>query len=217
MMNIKIPQNFNAPYLALDIQDFWRRWHITLGRFLRDYIYIPLGGNRKGKVRTYANLFLTFFIGGVWHGAGWTFVLWGAMHGAALCLHRLWNNLGLRLPKAMAWLLTFLFVNAAWVVFRAENVQSAATVWKAMFGFPSLTLGLTSLPSPAEVSLWPLVGFSLLLCYVLQDLFIRTTQAWADRLRPAIPWTLISGLALAVCLVLMMNQNRFTEFIYFQF
>lgn len=217
LMNIKIPQNFNAPYLALDIQDFWRRWHITLGRFLREYTYIPLGGNRKGKVRTYANLFLTFFIGGVWHGAGWTFVLWGAMHGAALCIHRLWKNLGLCMPKLLAWGLTFLFVNAAWVVFRAENLQTVSIIWRAMLNFPAIAIDISPLSTLTEIGFWPLLGFFLLLLYVLQDLFFRTTQAWADRLRPAISWTLISGLALATCMVLMMNQNRFTEFIYFQF
>lgn len=217
MMNIKIPQNFNAPYLALDIQDFWRRWHITLGQFLRDYIYIPLGGNKKGRARTYANLFLTFFIGGVWHGAGWTFVLWGAMHGAALCCHRLWKNLGLRLPKVLAWIVTFIFVNAAWVVFRAENIQAAMTVWKAMLDLPALSLTLPNMPVLTGMAIWSLFGFSILLVFVLEDVFFRTTQAWAQRLRPAIPWTLVSGLVFGVSMVLMMNQNRFSEFIYFQF
>ena len=88
LFNIKLPINFNSPYKALSIQDFWRRWHITLSRFLRDYLYIPLGGNRSSKHRIYLNLFLTFLLGGIWHGAGWTFVLWGALHGAAMMLHR---------------------------------------------------------------------------------------------------------------------------------
>ncbi|MGJ0364316.1 MBOAT family O-acyltransferase, partial [Aliarcobacter cryaerophilus] len=92
MFNIKLPINFNSPYKALNIQDFWRRWHMTLSRFLRDYIYIPLGGNRKGEFRTYTNLLATFLIGGLWHGAGWTFIIWGALHGIALAIHRFWQS-----------------------------------------------------------------------------------------------------------------------------
>lgn len=217
IMNIRIAQNFNAPYLSLDIQDFWRRWHITLGKFLRDYIYIPLGGNRKGKVRTYVNLFLTFFIGGVWHGAGWTFVIWGAMHGLALCIHRFWKELGFRFPKPLAWLVTFLFVNAAWVVFRAENFQAAVHVWSAMIDFPSLSFSTLSVSKLKKIGFWPIASFALLLVYVLEDVFVRTTQAWAAKLRPHLAWSMAAGTALAICMVLMMNQNRFSEFIYFQF
>ena len=95
MFNISLPINFNSPYRALDIQDFWRRWHITLSRFLRDYIYIPLGGNRLSESRTLANLTVTFLIGGLWHGAGWTFVFWGFLHGVAMVIHRLWQKSGL--------------------------------------------------------------------------------------------------------------------------
>ena len=115
LFNIKLPINFNSPYKASDIQDFWRRWHITLSRFLRDYVYIPLGGNRKGRARTYLNLILTFIIGGIWHGAGWTFIFWGFLHGLALMIHRFWHNLGFRMNKVLAWFITFNFVNIAWV------------------------------------------------------------------------------------------------------
>lgn len=115
LFNIKLPINFNSPYKASDIQDFWRRWHITLSRFLRDYVYIPLGGNRKGRARTYLNLMLTFIIGGIWHGAGWTFIFWGFLHGLALMIHRFWHNLGFRMNKVLAWFITFNFVNIAWV------------------------------------------------------------------------------------------------------
>ncbi len=94
--NIHLPINFNSPYKATDIQDFWRRWHITLSRFLRDYVYIPLGGNRKGNYRTYLNLFLTFLVGGIWHGAGWTFIFWGFLHGVAIVVNRLWKNWGFK-------------------------------------------------------------------------------------------------------------------------
>jgi D-alanyl-lipoteichoic acid acyltransferase DltB (MBOAT superfamily) len=109
MFNISLPINFNSPYRALNIQDFWRRWHITLSRFLRDYIYIPLGGNRQSESRTLLNLAVTFLIGGLWHGAGLTFVFWGFLHGIAMVIHRLWQKLGFNLPNLLAWFLTFQF------------------------------------------------------------------------------------------------------------
>lgn len=140
LFNIRLPINFNSPYKALDIQDFWRRWHITLSRFLRNYVYIPLGGNRKGSLGTYRNLLLTFLIGGLWHGAGWTFVFWGALHGGALVVHRVWQRLGMRLPKALAWLITFNFVNLAWVFFRADSWANAMALLKAMFAVERLVI-----------------------------------------------------------------------------
>ncbi len=134
LFNIKLPINFYSPYKAVNIQDFWRRWHITLSRFLKEYLYIPLGGNRKGKLRTYFNLFITFLLGGIWHGAGWTFVAWGALHGAALVLHRIWQEFGMKMPKLLGWFLTFNFINIAWVFFRANNFHDAIKVLKGMFG-----------------------------------------------------------------------------------
>ena len=133
LFNIKLPMNFFSPYKASNIQEFWRRWHITLSHFLKEYIYIPLGGNRKGEIRTYTNLFATFLLGGIWHGAGWTFVIWGALHGMALVVHRAWQKLGLRMPMFFGWILTFFFINIAWVFFRALNLESALKVLKGMF------------------------------------------------------------------------------------
>ena len=134
MFNITLPINFNSPYRALDIQDFWRRWHITLSRFLRDYIYIPLGGNKVSESRTLLNLTLTFLIGGLWHGAGWTFIFWGFLHGIAMVVHRLWQKSGLILPKLLAWFLTFQFVNVAWIFFRADSFATAINILKGMCG-----------------------------------------------------------------------------------
>jgi alginate O-acetyltransferase complex protein AlgI len=141
MFNIRLPVNFNSPYKAVNIQDFWRRWHITLSRWLRDYIYIPLGGNRHSKPRVLVNLMLTFLIGGLWHGAAWTFVVWGAMHGGALVLHRTWQSAGLRVPVFIGWLLTFLFVNATWVFFRAESFADALRVLRGMAGLNGVVIG----------------------------------------------------------------------------
>lgn len=140
LFNIKLPINFNSPYKALNIQDFWRRWHITLSRFLRDYIYIPLGGNRKGRLRTYANLMATFIIGGIWHGAGWTFVFWGFLHGVALVIHRIWSELGFKMNKFLAWFITFNFINITWVFFRAKDWDDALKVLKGMFGLSGIVL-----------------------------------------------------------------------------
>jgi len=142
LFNIKLPINFNSPYKAKDIQDFWRRWHITLSRFLRDYIYIPLGGNRKGSFRTYTNLMATFILGGLWHGAGWTFVFWGFLHGFALAVHRGWQTLGFKMWDWLAWIVTFNFVNIAWVFFRAKEWDDAIRILNAMF-FGDIKLSLT--------------------------------------------------------------------------
>ncbi|MCT7531782.1 MBOAT family O-acyltransferase, partial [Aliarcobacter cryaerophilus] len=140
MFNIKLPINFNSPYKALSIQDFWRRWHITLSRFLRDYLYIPLGGNRKGEIRTYTNLITTFLLGGFWHGAGWTFIVWGALHGIALAIHRMWQSFGFKLNKILAWFITFNFINITWIFFRAKDFESAMKVLGGMFSLDSVVL-----------------------------------------------------------------------------
>ncbi len=132
LFNIRLPINFDSPYKATDIQDFWRRWHITLSRYLRDYVYIPLGGNRGGPLAVSANLMATFLLGGLWHGASWMFVAWGALHGAALVLHRAWRRRGLALPRPLAWLLTFVFVDVAWIFFRAHTWADAARVLRGL-------------------------------------------------------------------------------------
>jgi D-alanyl-lipoteichoic acid acyltransferase DltB (MBOAT superfamily) len=142
LFNIHLPINFNSPYKALSIQDFWRRWHMTLSRFLRDYLYIPLGGNRKGKFRTYNNLIITFILGGLWHGAGWTFVFWGLLHGVALAIHRAWSELGFKMNKMLAWLITFNFINITWVFFRAKEFEDAVMVLGAMFSLENVVLPL---------------------------------------------------------------------------
>ncbi len=140
LFNIKLPINFNSPYKATNIQDFWRRWHITLSRFLRDYIYIPLGGNKKGNFRTYTNLMATFILGGFWHGAGWTFLFWGFLHGLALAIHRLWQTLGFKMWTWLAWFITFNFINIAWVFFRAKEWDDAVKVLGGMFSLENVVL-----------------------------------------------------------------------------
>lgn len=139
LFNIKLPINFNSPYKATSIQDFWRRWHITLSRFLKDYVYIPLGGNKEGDFRTYSNLMATFILGGIWHGAGWTFVFWGFLHGLALVIERIWRQFGFKLHWFFTWFITFNFLNITWVFFRAKEWEDAVKVLSAMFDFQGLS------------------------------------------------------------------------------
>ncbi len=133
MLGYDLPQNFRMPYLSGDVSEFWRRWHITLSEWLRDYLYIPLGGNRKTPSRTYLNLMLTMILGGLWHGAGLNFVLWGALHGAALSIHRGWSRMGLRMPRRAGQILTLLFVSLAWVPFRAVDAATTQVMFRRLF------------------------------------------------------------------------------------
>jgi D-alanyl-lipoteichoic acid acyltransferase DltB (MBOAT superfamily) len=133
LFGIRLPVNFLSPYRAGSIREFWRRWHITLSNWLRDYVFIPLGGSRLGMVLNLRNLLITFVVGGIWHGAGWTFVLWGALHGLAMLAHRLWAELDKPMPYWLGWFLTFNFVNITWVFFRAPDLASAIAILAAMF------------------------------------------------------------------------------------
>jgi alginate O-acetyltransferase complex protein AlgI len=134
MFNVILPINFNSPYKATNITEFWSSWHITLTRFLASYIYIPLGGNRKGQVITYINVMILFLISGFWHGAGWTFIFWGLLHGLASVIHRYWKKLKFKMNSILAWLITFNFVNLSWVFFRAETWSDAINMLRGMFG-----------------------------------------------------------------------------------
>lgn len=141
MMGIRLPLNFNSPYQATSIIDYWRRWHMTLSRFLRDYLYVPLGGNRRGPARRYINVFVTMLLGGLWHGASWTFVIWGALHGVFLIINHLARSLsGSGFPRWAGWLLTFVAVNVAWVFFRADTVHGALDIVAVMFGLKGFVL-----------------------------------------------------------------------------
>ena len=142
MFGVRLPVNFSSPYKAVSVVDFWRRWHITLSRFLRDYLYIPLGGNRKGRPRAYVNMAVTMVLGGLWHGASWTFVLWGAFHGAGLILTHLLRGRGTRpaIPRPVGWGLTLVFVVAAWVLFRADTLSAAGRIYAGMMGFNGIAV-----------------------------------------------------------------------------
>ena len=144
MFNIEIPMNFNSPYKAIDIQDFWRRWHITLSRFLTTYIYIPLGGSRKGKLRTYINTMIVFFISGLWHGANYTFIIWGLMHGIAMCINRFIKPYAKSVPNFIKWFINFVFINITWIFFRADTLNDAWLFIKELFN-PNNNIDVTML------------------------------------------------------------------------
>ena len=158
MLGLDLPDNFDAPYRALSITEFWKRWHITLTRFFRNYIYIPLGGNRKGKFRTYLNTFMIFFISGLWHGADFHYVLWGIIHGVGMIFSKLAAPITVKLPKALRWLLTFIFINLTWVYFRAPDVSTANLMIKTLitggFGQPNTALAVSGLPIESDLLQW---------------------------------------------------------------
>jgi len=228
MFNIRLPINFNSPYKARDIQDFWRRWHITLSRFLRDYIYIPLGGNRVSRFRNYLNLFAVFLIGGLWHGASWMFVIWGALHGAAIVIHRIWRDLGLRMWGWLAWLITFNFVNIAWVFFRAKDMDSAMKVLGGMVGMGGIVLPekltgklaflgeygvgfgdwIGAIEPRGIASILPIFIFAIII------LTMKNSMEWSRGLKPSLSYQLVTAILLAFGIL---SLSKISSFLYFQF
>lgn len=215
LFNIKLPINFNSPYKALNIQDFWRRWHITLSRFLRDYVYIPLGGNKKGSFRTYSNLLATFVIGGLWHGAGWTFIFWGFLHGLALVIHRVWTNLGFKMNTILAWFITFNFVNIAWIFFRAKEWDDAIKVLGSMFGILNIPL----IEIQKVKYLFPSIGMDsyilpmIILSFVITLMF-KNTSSYLNSFY-ATKGNLFFMIIIFIFSVL--NLSKVSEFLYFNF
>jgi alginate O-acetyltransferase complex protein AlgI len=208
LLGYQLPQNFNRPYLALSLRDFWRRWHMTLSRWLRDYLYIPLGGNRGGRLRTYRNLMITMLLGGLWHGAAWTFLLWGGIHGAALSAERFARERfgGFRLPAWAAWLVTFHVVCVAWVFFRAPDLDTA-------FG----VLGGLGLSGPAPLVTLPLV-FLMVAAVAIQAVpsgWWRDAEAWLVA-RPVAIQGLMVG-AVIVAADAAVGQQGVAPFIYYRF
>lgn len=206
MFGLTLPDNFNAPYRACSIRDFWRRWHMTLSRFLRDYLYVPLGGNREGSTRLVIALIVTMLLGGLWHGAAWTFVVWGGLHGVALAVEYLWRRTGLALPPPLGWLVTMLFVFVAWVLFRAETFGSAVHILSAMAGGGGWSLSVTGVEHPWLILVATLVA-------ILGPTAKRVTDEW---LKPRSYFA--HAVAAALVLVLLRaGGGDNSDFIYFQF
>lgn len=210
MFNIHLPENFNSPYKATSIIDFWRRWHMTLSTFLRDYLYIPLGGSRKGTIRKYLNLLLTMLLGGLWHGANWTFVLWGGVHGIALCVNHLFHNLKLQLPRFLCIGLTFFTVNLAWVFFRAENIVQAWQIVSSLFAFHHIGLSQTG---PMTLPDGRKEGIFLLFLYLIV-LWCPNSKEIQERFQPNLRWAMAGGI---LFLLSLLSFSRSTAFLYYQF
>ncbi len=205
-------ENFNSPYKSVSITDFWRRWHISLSTFLRDYLYIPLGGNRKGRGRTYVNLMLTMVIGGLWHGASWNFVIWGAIHGGMLALERLMgkNSFYGKAPAVVKIPLTFFILLITWVFFRAENFEVAWRYLGTMFGQGNAVA--TSLLLESEL----LRGFNLFqfcIC-AFAVWFMPNTQTMLQRFTL---WKALIAVPLFLLAVTIMVTRGHSPFLYFQF
>ena len=210
MFGIRLPLNFNSPYKAISIIDFWRRWHITLSQFLRDYLYIPLGGSRKGKLRRYLNLLITMLLGGLWHGAGWTFIFWGGLHGFYLVINHLYRSirqgLGHNLKndgwilRSIGWITTFIAVVISWVFFKAENFETATSILKSMFGFNGVHLaqflapylgflrnfGVEFLGFTVNVGISQKYATFGILVLLLIAWFTPNTQQWMGKYNPAL-------------------------------
>ena len=212
MFGFQFPENFNSPYKSVNITDFWRRWHISLSSFLRDYLYIPLGGNRLGSGRTYVNLLLVMLIGGLWHGAQWTFIAWGAIHGGMLAFERLMGKDSFygRLPKPVAIAVTFVIVLITWVFFRSENFEVAGRYLGAMFG------------AGGDNAAAPLLTAQILQPFYLFFFAICSLAAWflprtGDMLRTiTLPKAVIALMLFVFSLATMFVQG-FNPFLYFQF
>lgn len=204
MFGFRLPFNFDAPYRAASIREFWRRWHMTLSRFLRDYLYIPLGGNRRGGARQAVNVVVTMLLGGLWHGAAWTFVAWGGLHGLALAVNGAWARSGRRLPWLAGWAVTTLFTLVGWVLFRAADFGTAWHVLQSMAGLHGF--GAVRLDNHLVLYL----GLAVAL------LGPTSQQAILNRLRPE-RWAAAAAAVALVWALLAIGGRLQHEFIYFQF
>lgn len=207
LFNISLPVNFRSPHKSANIQQFYRRWHITLSNFLRDYIYIPLGGNKKGELVTNLNLFLTFLIGGFWHGANWTFVIWGALNGIALIAHRMFQKTGIMLPQMIAVSITFLFVMFVRVFFRSENFSIASQILATMFGAGSSDVEFTLITSMYNAPIW-IAGVILL--------FMPNSTEIGERFKHNSRFALML-VAMTMLNFTFMNSTIKQDFLYFDF
>lgn len=200
MFGLNLPVNFDSPYKSLSIIDFWRKWHISLGRWIRDYIYIPMGGSREGEIKRTRNVIIAMLFTGLWHGFGLTFILWGALHGLMLAINHQWRRLNIKLPAVISWGITFICVIFCWVIFRAENLNTAAKILYAM-------LNPFNFGHAGDKKLILSATLITLLFPNSQDLIMK-------RFRPGYIW-LLASFALAV--IALFNYSGVSDFLYFQF
>lgn len=228
MFNVSLPINFNSPYKAMSIIDFWNRWHMTLTRFLRQYVYFPLGGSKKGRARTYLNIMIVFLLSGLWHGANWTFVLWGAMHGFMNVLTRAGIKIWEKMHVVFQWLVTFVFINLGWLLFRAESVSKAIYMFKRVASLQSFTIsselmGQLGLPELAYFTKLPVLSYLVprisnfyLWAFLILCLFLVLNFKNCHELafKPTI-WTSVkTSLLMVWCIV---SLSGVSVFLYFNF
>ena len=224
MMNIKLPVNFDSPYKSLSIIDFWRKWHITLGKWIRDYIYIPLGGSREGEAKKIRNVIIAMLFTGLWHGVGFTFVIWGLLHGFMLAVNHQWRRLNVKIPALLSWFITFMCIVSCWVVFRAESMNDAINILAAMFDVRNVVVpeklakyfGFLEAYGVTFGHLMNNVGkkFPYLMLLVIITLFTRNTNQVVSRFKPRITYAFIVFILAVMSLI---NFSGISDFLYFQF
>lgn len=222
---IVLPINFNSPYKSLNIAEFWRKWHITLGRFLKDYLYIPLGGNRVSKLLNLRNLFIVAFLSGIWHGAGWGFVIWGSLHALGMVSHRIYSFwvdgkafINTKIYKLFAWFLTFNFINISWIFFRSENLIGAINLLKGMFGIVWVELptkwyqaphALATIKGNDKTIIFLVISFILCLCF-------KNSIILCQNFKTNYKYALATMILLYIAIFTLFS-TPYVEFIYFNF
>jgi len=209
MFNIRLPINFNSPYRACSVAEFWKRWHMTLGAFLMQYVYFPLGGSRKGEARACVNLFLVFLVCGIWHGATWPFVIFGAAHGLAMVVNRVCNKLGFAMHRVAAWLLTFFFLAPTYVLVRCEKMEQVLRVWRGMYMPAEFDLkSVAALAQPFAMP-WLYLAGALLLVLCLPNA--------AGRDKTFQPTLANAAGTVALLVAAVLHMSRISPFLYFNF
>ncbi len=219
MVGFRFPENFNHPYMALSVTDFWRRWHISLSRWMRDYLYIPLGGNRVGPTRQMANLWIVFLVSGFWHGAEWTFIAWGAYHGFFLATERTkLGKLYLSFPALPRRIATFIIVTFGWVLFRSATLSEAFSRWGCMLGMSKNPIPFPRATIISDVGVSVFI-FAVTWCLFVEPLLERFSQQHGDSVPLYARHPLVYPLIFLVCVlsIFVMESGRYSPFIYFQF
>ena len=204
MFGMRLPQNFGSPYKSLSLIDFWRRWHMSLGAWIRDYVYIPLGGSREGELKRTRNVVLAMVFTGLWHGMGWTFLVWGCLHGVLLAVNHWWRRHGVKLPEIIAWVLTFGSVVMLWAVFRAESLTQAVKILAALADFKHIVQPLRAAGK----------NFVYVLVLGIAVLFAPNTSQIMEKFRPD---RIYLAAVIALAVMSFMKFSGVSDFLYFQF
>ena len=218
IFGVTLPQNFNSPYQSLSIIDFWRRWHMTLSGFLKDYVYIPLGGNRGGQTRKYVNILLTMLIGGLWHGAGWNYVLWGGLHGVYLVINHIFRTSAknaIAIPRFICWLVTFTAVSFAWIFFRSPSLARAVDIMEGLssLSITDTTFNVVKLTGDDLYRFLAILPLSILIAALAPNAYRIFSKIQANKYYVAAA----GGVLFAASLWLMTYTEKVREFLYFQF